>query len=213
MAGHEEDRASFVRRYAPVVTAYLKSRWKQPALHQEIADVAQEVFYECFRQDGALARVEPGRPGGFRAYFFGVVRNVARMTEARWRRDGAVEVAPEEELDGPDDGDDSPSRAFDRAWARALLREAAEAQEASARAGGGRALRRVEILKLRFNDGVPIREIAWRWNVDPAELHHEYARARKEYKEALRSVLAAQHSGSPESLAREWEQLESLLRD
>lgn len=211
VAGNVEHRESFVNRYTPVVAAYLKARWKAPGRHQEIPDASQEVFFECFRAGGALDRVESGRSGGFRAYLFGVVRNVARMAEARWRRQCGIEVPVEGDLDA-EDGEDSPSRAFDRAWAKTVLREAAELQESRALAEGDKAVRRVELLRLRFNDGVPIREIASRWNTDPAVLHHEYARARKDYRDALRTVLKSYHPDSPESFAREWARLEDLLR-
>lgn len=83
----------------------------------------------------------------------------------------------------------SLGRAFDRAWARALLQEAARVQAELAR-GNERATRRVELLRLRFQEGFPIREIAARWNEDAAKLHHEYATARDEFRTALHRVLA-----------------------
>lgn len=82
------------------------------------------------------------------------------------------------------------SRAYDRAWARALLAEAARIQTETAAANGERAVQRVELLRLRFHDGLPIRDIAARWHEDPARLHHEYAIARDEFRTALRQVVA-----------------------
>ena len=62
----------------------------------ELEDVVQEVFVTCFKEDGPLSRADPERPGGFRAYLYGVVRNVAtchleagvgpRMLQ-HWKRD------------------------------------------------------------------------------------------------------------------------------
>ena len=43
------------------------------------------------------------------------------------------------------------SRAFDRAWARAILKQAAALQAERAQARDERAVRRVEILRLRFH--------------------------------------------------------------
>ena len=54
--------------------------------------------------------------------------------------------------------------------------------------GNPAAERRVELLQLRFQDGKPIREIAEKWNEDTAKLHHEYATARNEFREALIAV-------------------------
>jgi RNA polymerase sigma-70 factor (ECF subfamily) len=45
------------------------------------------------------------------------------------------------------------------------------------------------LLRLRFQEGLPIREIARQWQVEPAVLHHEYAKARQEFKAALLQVL------------------------
>ena len=49
--------------------------------------------------------------------------------------------------------------------------------------------RRLELLSLRFGDGLALREIAARWQCDPTELHVAYARARREFGRALRGVL------------------------
>jgi len=51
------------------------------------------------------------------------------------------------------------------------------------------AFRRVELLRLRFREGLPIREIARLWGADPAHLHREYAKARREFSTALRDVV------------------------
>ena len=56
---------------------------------------------------------------------------------------------------------------------RALLDEADERYEAAARQKGDAALRRVELLRRRFQEDLPIREIAQQWNEDPARLHKE----------------------------------------
>ena len=86
------------------------------------------------------------------------------------------------------------SHAFDRAWASMLLQEAARLQAERARAKGEDAVRRVDLLSLRFEDGLPIREIALRWGVEPDWLHHQYARARDEFKRALKEIVG-EHQG------------------
>jgi hypothetical protein len=67
----------------------------------------------------------------------------------------------------------------------------------------------VELLRLRFEENRPIREIARLWNIDPAKLHHAYAMARQEYKAALLEVVAFHRPGSPRELE---EEAASLLR-
>ena len=79
----------------------------------------------------------------------------------------------------------STSRILDHAWARTLLNLAGARHRREAENKGERALRRIDILRMRFEDGLPIREIARIWNTDPARLHEEYRIARKEFRNCL----------------------------
>ena len=210
-AGGEASRAEFAARYAPVVRAYLAVRWRGTKLLQELDDTVQEVFIECLRDGGLLDRARADRPGGFRAFLYGAVRNVALRAEARRARQLAHEPVDLLELRGLAGREEALSRVYDRAWARAVVREAAERQSVLAAQRGDAALRRVELLQLRFHEGMPIREIARLWGLDAASLHHEYARARQEFRSALRDVIESQHPESPEDVDRECAQLISLL--
>lgn len=198
--GDAAARERFARVYSPVVAAYLAARWR--GTRHDPDDAAQDVFVECFRAGGLLDKADPDRDGGFRAFLLGAVRNVARRHEARIRPAGSLPP------DLPAD-DTGPAEAFDKAWARSLVREAARVQGEAAKRAGPAAVRRVELLRLRFHDRLPIREIAAAWGEDPARLHHEYATARAEFRVALRSVVAFHHPGS---LASELDRLaEELL--
>ncbi len=127
-AGRPVDRAEFTRRYAPVIRAYLGARWNRTALAQEIDDAVQDVFVDCFAENGALVRVDPDRAGGFRAFLFGVVRNVAKRVESRRR-----EVQPPSGFDAASSAEPL-SGVFDRAWAQSIMRQAGELQAERARA-------------------------------------------------------------------------------
>src|SRR5262245_17451439 len=210
-AGGEASRAEFAARYAPVVRAYLAARWRGSNLLRELDDTVQEVFIECLRDGGLLDRAQDDRPGGFRAFLYGAVRNVALRAEAQWARRLAREPMDVIDLRAVPDREEALSRVYDRAWARAVVREAAERQSAMAAKRGEAALRRVELLRLRFHEGLPIREIARLWGLDAASLHHDYARARQEFRSALREVIAFHHPGSPEDVDRECARLLSLL--
>jgi hypothetical protein len=83
------------------------------------------------------------------------------------------------------------------------LREAARLQEKRAKSGGEAAKRRIDLLRLRFHEGIPIREIALSWQIEASVLHHEFARARQEYKEALQEVVAFHNPGSPATILQE----------
>jgi RNA polymerase sigma-70 factor (ECF subfamily) len=188
--GRDDARAEFVRRYEPVVRAYLGARWARTGLAGEIDDAAQEVFLDCFRPEGALVRADPDRRERFRAFLYGVTRVVARRVE-RERAIRARHVATDgSAVEASPAPGESLSRVFDRAWAGALMRRAGKLQEE--RAADADARRRVELLRLRFRDGLPIREIAVRWDVDPAWLHHQFATARDEFRRALLDVVASE---------------------
>ena len=121
----------------------------------------------------ALTRVDPAAPGKFRNFLYGVVLNVARRLEEK-RAKKLVREGADVDLGLFEANQETASRAFDRAWASSLLARAVELQEE--RAMGDAARRRVELLELRFGEGLPIREIAERWSEDPAHLHREYAK-------------------------------------
>jgi RNA polymerase sigma-70 factor (ECF subfamily) len=204
-AGSAADREAFARHYAPVVRAYLAARWRGCPCWHDLDDAVQEVFIECFKRGGVLERADRGR--GFRPFLYGVVRHVALRAESQRQRrpDSGVD------LEAVADADADQERAFDRAWAKALLREAARVMGRRAAAAGAAAVRRVELLRLRFQDGLPIRAIAARWQVEAAVLHHEYARARQEFKEALAEVVAFHCPGSPAEVEQECVNLLALL--
>jgi RNA polymerase sigma-70 factor (ECF subfamily) len=200
--GDPAARERFGRVYLAVVRAYLAARWR--GLRHDIEDAAQDVFVECFRAGGVLDKADPDR-GGFRAFLLGAVRNVARRHEAGQRQPDQLPT------DIPDD-DTGSAEAFDRAWARVLLRDAARVQEETAQQSGPAAVRRVQLLRLRFGDGLPIREIARVWREDAAKLHHDYATAREEFRAALRIVVAYHQPGiAVGELDRACEELLGLL--
>jgi RNA polymerase sigma-70 factor (ECF subfamily) len=210
-AGGAEDRDRFARRYAPVVRAYLAARWRSGVLLAEIDDGVQEVFVECFRAGGVLENADADRAGGFRPFFYGMVRNVALRIETRRARAREQQSPSGVDLEAVATSEEGLSRVFDRAWAKAILREAGEAQAERAQQAGEAATRRLELLRLRFHEGLPIREIARRWNADAAALHHEYARAREEFRAALVEVVAFHRPGSPAEVERECSELLALL--
>jgi len=195
-AGSAADREELAKRYVGVVHAYLAARWRGVKLLADRDDAVQEVFVECFRQGGVLEAVETGRVPQFRAFLYGVIRNVARRFESRASRDASP--PPEMVAD-----DVSQSRLFDRTWARAIMAEAARLQRQRAAAGTPEALQRVELLRLRFEENLPIRTIAERWNVPAPKLHHAYALARQEFKAALLEVLAFHQQGNAAALEEE----------
>jgi RNA polymerase sigma-70 factor (ECF subfamily) len=206
-SGDAESREAFSRLYGPVIRSYLSARWRVPALHEEVADGVQEVFLQCFKPGGALGRASSDRAGGFRAYLFGIVRNVAGTLEEARRRRRAVPA----EMDAVESDDASLSRVFDRAFARALTREARRLMED--RSGGeGHAALRVRALELMYEHGLPARDVAARMNLDVSAVYIHLSRGRKEFRAALLEVLAGYHpSDSREDLEKRCVEIFSAL--
>ncbi len=184
--GRDGARTEFVKRYERVIRTYLRARWRVGPLRSEIDDAAQEVFIDCFKPGGALSRADPTRAGGFRAYLYGVVRNVARRHETKRAR--RRDVSPVDGFDIESD-EESLGRVFDRAWARAVLKQAAAFQADRSTSLGPEAEQRVALLKLRFQEGRPMRDIATAWQMDRRKLQYEYDKARAEFTAALDQVL------------------------
>lgn len=206
-AGSAEDRGDFARRYQPIIRAYLAARWAGSALAEEIDDAMQEIFVDCFRAGGVLDRADVDRPGGFRSFLYGVIRIAALRVEAgRVHRD-ARSSPTSVDLSRIAADETTMSRTFDREWARAQVRSAMQLQEQRAKRDGPDALRRVELLRIRFADGKPIREIAEMWGVDSTLLHRDQTRARREFKKALFDVIRSQSPGPNELVVRECEEL------
>ncbi|MAG57851.1 MAG: RNA polymerase subunit sigma-24 [Planctomycetes bacterium] len=213
MNGDTRARGVFAETYLDVVRAYLGARWRDNQLRQRLDDAVQDVFMDCFRSDGALGRVDPARQVAFRTFLYGVVRNVALRYEERGGRGRERQAPSTFEVAGVPADDPALSRAFDKAWARSVLARAAARQEEAAMEEGAEALKRVELLQLRFGEGLPIRDIAVKWDDDPARLHHEYAKAREEFKKALREVVAFHNPDAPRAVEKEVEAILGFLRD
>jgi RNA polymerase sigma-70 factor (ECF subfamily) len=195
-AGSPADRELLARHYLGVVRAYLAARWRGSELRGDVEDAVQEVFVECFRQGGVLEAAAAGRVPSFRAFLYGVLRNVARRFESRPLR--AAGPLPESAAQ-----EESLPRLFERSWAQTLMAEAAQLQRKRAGERGPEAVLRVELLRLRFEENLPIRTIAERWGVTAAKLHHAYALARQEFKAVLLEVVAFHHPGSPAEVEQE----------
>ena len=202
-AGDARAHEEFARLYAPVVRAYFALRWKENALESEVDDGVQEVFVDCLSA-GALSRGDPTRP--FRPFLLGIARNVALRFEQRRGRNAPVA------LDDPEveSRETRLSVAFDRAFALLVVREARDLQRRQADSDLKR--RRVELLELRFQQGLSTAAIAEAWKEDPARVHHLYADARADFRDCLREVVRRHFGGATADLERECDWMLEVLR-
>ena len=204
--GDPRAREEFARDYAPVVRAYFAARWSGGRMQADVDDGVQEVFVDCLREGGALTRSDSTRP--FRPFLYGVARTVALRFEQRRGKRPPSESGGEE----PAARDTRLSVIFDRAFAVQVMREATEVQRARAGAEGGPRSRRVELLELHFQQGRSIPEIAQLWNEDPARVHHIYADAREDFRDALREVVQRRSGGTAADVERECAWMLDVLR-
>ncbi len=209
--GREKDRETFVRCYTPALRAFLGARWRTSPRSADLEDALQEIFVECFREGGVLERADAERRGGFRAFLYGVARNVARRFEERAgrRRDGAYSTGIDFQKVERDEA--TLSQIFDRAWARSLLKEAFELLEDEAQRAGAEMTRRIEILRLRFRDGTPVRDIAHEWKEDAKALHRDLDRAKGEFRRALTEVVAFHSPGTAAEIEERCRELLAIV--
>ncbi len=210
-AGEQIAKTEFVGRYSRVANVYFNARWKGTALTQEVEDAVQQVFIECFREQGVLTRVAPGRVTGFRAYFHGVLRHVAQRVESDPVRRRQVPATSGFVRQGPRDSEEGLSKVFDKSWALAMVREAGALMERRARSKDQQGQRRMKLLRMRFEEGLPIRDIAQLWGTEVRLLYREYQQARKEFRAALVDVLGNQMDGTPAEVEQECRALLALL--
>lgn len=208
--GDPAQRDAFAARYADTIGSYLKARWRRSPLLASVDDVMQDVFLECFKRDGALLHVDRTNYVTFRPFLKGVVRNVALRHEgrARLQRSRQGDDSP---LDAEPATDPTLSTLIDRELALAIVREAADELARRAAQKGRGAQRRVELLRLRFQEDLPIRAIAAQWKVEASLLHHDYAKARVEFRHVLLMVAARHLPGPSEQVARECARMLDLL--
>lgn len=205
--GDGKPAGAFAERYGVFVRECLAARWRGSPLLAELDDAVQDVFVECFREGGALQRADPERGARFRAFLAGVVRNVAHRHEAAHSRGVGFDTAAEDELP---DGERGASAILDRAWMRMLVRNAGERFLERCAGQGAAGGRRWEVLRLRFEEGLPVREIAARLRAPPDKVHQEYRRARRVFRSCLEEELAV-HGGSADGVRRLWRELLDLL--
>jgi RNA polymerase sigma-70 factor (ECF subfamily) len=198
-AGSPADREELARRYLGVVRAYLSARWRGSALRDDLDDATQEVFVECFRAGGALEAAGAGRVPNFRAFLYGVVRNVAPSRAARCVR--RTRCRTPRTRRACRDCSSGPGRG--RSWPRPSGCNDDRPRSAARRPSGassccGCASRR----------GCPSGRSPSA-GADAAKLHHADATARQEFRAALLEVVAFPHPGSPAEVEQE---ATSLLR-
>lgn len=180
-------RDEFVARYDRVVRAYFAARWRLPTADERVANSVQDTFFEFLKPNGALDRVDPQHPGGFRAFLFGVtVRVAADADRKRHRR-------PEQtgaDLDQFENSAESASAAFDRAWATMVIDEALDSMTAQ---DGEVAHQRMAALQMRYYDQLAPREIAARTGYDVKQVYRLLETGRAHFRVAILQVMSKYH--------------------
>ncbi len=201
-AGEGSARTQFVARYENLVRAFLSSYLGGGSFHDEIDDLIQEVFVECFRGGGVLHRTVHTPPKNFRAYLRGVSLNLARKWIEK-RRKAKEHISEGEVLELQHTTEQTASKVFDQLWAEGVVTDAADLMESRALKKSFAARRRVELLRLRFHVGLPIRKIAHQWELPPRRVHKDFATAKEEFRKALADVVTVYCRGSQSDIDEE----------
>lgn len=190
--GSPLDRETFSVRYAPAIRAYLAARWRLDVNHDGVLDATQDVMVECFKDGGALSRVDPGCAGGFRAFLYGVVRNVALMAERRLARRREVDPGAAFDIDQVQRDEATLSLVFDRAFARAVARQARELLARRSIRSPAAELR-FRALALQFENCLLPRDVAAALGLPAERVYELLKEARREYRQALLDVVGSLH--------------------
>lgn len=191
-AGDGPSRDTFARIYGRVIRVYLAARWRLPTTHEAVEDGTQEVFVQCFKPGGALDRVEPGGPARFRSYLYAVVKHVADRIE---RKNRVRATAQEHSGAGLDDiarNEATLSRVFDRAWVGMITREAWFTMVSRFEEGAA-GHDRIQILDLRYQQGLSSGEIATRLGLPADYVYQQLRNAKRDFRAALLDVVGAYH--------------------
>ena len=191
--GDDAAREAFCQTYGRVIRSYLCARWRLPFEHENVDEGIQEVFLECFKEKGALTRADPERP--FRAFLYGVTSNTAVTLERRWRRRDRDHGVSGFDPDRVERDEATLSQVFDREWARMVGQEA-RALFARRSAEGDASGRRAKCLELRYQRGLPPREIASQLDVKVERIYEMLHQAKADYRAALLEVMAQHHPGA-----------------
>ena len=211
--GDDQAREAFAEQYAPGIRTLLGKRWSNAAHREHIDDAVQDVLVECFKHGGIIEKAEQRETNNFRVFLKTVIRHVAGRYEQRRKRtrerhrsrafDEAEHAAQQT----------AASRVLDREWAREVLRAAAAEQAHRAKDISAAARLRVDILRLRFEEGKPIREIAAELELEPPYVHHQFAKAKHDFHRALLRVLRSRRPDALDTeLEEECRRLIGLLR-
>lgn len=190
-SGDAVGREEFARRYDPVVRSVICARWKLSREHADVDDATQEVFVRCFRENGPLARADRQRPQGFRAYLYGIVRNVTAEAERREGSRREVTGDQTEQLKAAESREAALSQVFERAWHRLILQETAELLDR--RATGPRRVAAQSALHLRMHGGVKPAEIATRLGIEVSVVYELIREAKAQYRAAFLEVMASHY--------------------
>ncbi|MEZ5966400.1 MAG: sigma-70 family RNA polymerase sigma factor [Planctomycetota bacterium] len=207
--GDRGAHSQFGRSYDALIRAYLARRWRNTPLVADVDDAAQEVFLECLTERGPLGRADPAQ--GFRGFLLGIVRHVAQRHERGAARRHERAAGAETAFVQVADDDPGLTEFFDRQWALTLVQEARELLEQRARAGDDAARLHADVLDLRFAQGLPVRTIAARLQMDVDAAHRAYAKARERFRGCLRQVVAYHAVRSEEDLDAECQRVLDTL--
>lgn len=214
--GRAEDRERVARLYAPLVRRYLAARWRLSGDHEQVQEGVQDAMLQLFKPGGALQNADPAQSGGFRAYLYGLVRNVALMIERSARRRQDRSEPSGIDLDHIEQSEATLSQVFDREWARMIAQRArvrmlenlrGKQPDAEGEQKHEKGQEIYRCLELRYTEGLAPRDIAEQLGRDVKVVYELLRSARNEYRRALLETVGEFYPG------RTYAELEDTCRE
>lgn len=180
--------ADLCRLYRPPVLAYVRARFREP----DAEDVTQAFFAHILeRRLPARADRERGR---FRSYLLTSLKHFLageRERAGALRRGGGLTAVSDSALELVADTELGPEQAFEREWARTVLRDAIEQLESeTARAGRAELFARLRPFLVDDPDEGDYDEIAQAMSVRRNTVAVAVHRLRARLQEIVREIVA-----------------------
>jgi RNA polymerase sigma-70 factor (ECF subfamily) len=196
------------RAYRPPVVAYLRRDGHAPADAEDLA----QAFFVRFIERGWYRDADPER-GRFRSLLLTALRRFAldhAQSEHAARRD-ASRTTTLDDADTDPAGDDTPERAFTRAWMGTVLDNAwSRLQDEWARAGKRELFARLAPLLLERAESAELHALAAELGLRPNTLSVQAHRVRQRLRQLVRLELL-QTVGDHEALEQELAELRGAM--
>ena len=184
----------FAFRYDRFVRRVLTKRWLGTIYRTHFDDAVQDVFVECFKPGGVLAKADSSRGGAFRSLLFRVTCNVAARYERNHNRDLRLISKELTDTHGEDSG------AFLQITREEVAEVVSEALRRMSQHTAVEVRERAQLLIQHSCDGQKIIHLAGGDTETAERLHRQHSKAKREFQTFLSEVIQSHYRAPPEDV-------------